>query len=38
LGVTTHVIGPTGVDMSDRSLRRAGMDYLEMANIVRHVS
>ena len=38
LGVTTHVIGPTGFDMSDRSLRRAGMDYLEMANIVRHVS
>jgi tRNA (cytidine/uridine-2'-O-)-methyltransferase len=37
LGVTAHVIGPTGFDLSDRALRRAGMDYLEHADIVRHV-
>jgi tRNA (cytidine/uridine-2'-O-)-methyltransferase len=37
LGVTVHVIGPAGFDMSDRTLRRAGMDYLDHASIVRHV-
>jgi tRNA (cytidine/uridine-2'-O-)-methyltransferase len=37
LGVTVHVIGPTGFDMSDRTLKRAGMDYLDHAEIARHV-
>jgi tRNA (cytidine/uridine-2'-O-)-methyltransferase len=37
LGVTVHVIGPAGFDLSDRALRRAGMDYLEHAALVRHV-
>lgn len=37
LGVPLHIIGPAGFDMSDRNLRRAGMDYLERANVVRHV-
>jgi tRNA (cytidine/uridine-2'-O-)-methyltransferase len=37
LGVPVHVIGPTGFDLSDRALRRAGMDYLEHATLVRHV-
>lgn len=37
LDVTVHVIGPAGFDISDRSLRRAGMDYLAHVDIVRHV-
>jgi tRNA (cytidine/uridine-2'-O-)-methyltransferase len=37
LGVPVHVIGPAGFDLSDRALRRAGMDYLEHAALVRHV-
>jgi tRNA (cytidine/uridine-2'-O-)-methyltransferase len=36
LGVATHVIGPAGFDLTDRALRRAGMDYLNHAAIVRH--
>lgn len=38
LGMPCHVIGPAGFDMSDRALRRAGLDYLERAQIVRHAS
>ncbi|MFM9940186.1 MAG: tRNA (cytidine(34)-2'-O)-methyltransferase [Hyphomicrobiaceae bacterium] len=38
LGVAVDVIGPTGFDMTDRSLRRAGLDYLEHVTIDRHVS
>lgn len=30
------VIGPAGFDLSDRNLKRAGMDYLEMAALARH--
>jgi len=26
LGVPVHIIGPAGFDMSDRALRRAGLD------------
>jgi tRNA (cytidine/uridine-2'-O-)-methyltransferase len=37
LGVAAHVIGPAGFDLSDRALRRAGMDYLDRAVIVRHL-
>lgn len=37
LGTTLHVIGPAGFDMSDRNLKRAGMDYVELAAVVRHV-
>ena len=36
LGVGVDVIGPAGFDMSDRSLRRAGLDYLEHVDLVRH--
>lgn len=36
LGIRLHVIGPAGFDMSDRNLRRAGMDYIELATVVRH--
>lgn len=38
LGVAVDVIGPTGFDMTDRSLRRAGLDYLEHVEIARHLS
>lgn len=37
LGVAVDVIGPAGFDMSDRALRRAGLDYLDHAEIARHV-
>lgn len=37
LGVAVDVIEPTGFDMSDRALKRAGMDYLEMAALTRHI-
>ena len=38
LGVPVDVIGPTGFDMTDRALRRAGLDYLAHVTIERHVS
>ena len=38
LGIRSHVIGPTGFDLSDRALRRTGMDYLKLARVVRHAS
>lgn len=38
LNVTVEVIGPAGFDMSDRALRRAGLDYLDQVRIERHVS
>lgn len=36
LGLHVHIIGPAGFDLSDRALRRAGMDYIEMAVLTRH--
>ena len=38
LGVAVDVIGPTGFDMTDRSLRRAGLDYLDHVDLTRHES
>ena len=38
LGVGVDVIAPTGFDMTDRALRRAGLDYLAHVEIVRHAS
>lgn len=38
LGVAVHVIGPAGFDLSDRRLKRAGLDYLQDATLVRHES
>lgn len=38
LGVAVDVIGPTGFDMTDRTLRRAGLDYLDHVEIKRHLS
>lgn len=37
-GVAVDVIGPTGFELSDRALRRAGLDYAEHAALARHVS
>ena len=36
LGVPVDVIGPAGFDMTDRALRRAGLDYLDHVAITRH--
>lgn len=38
LGVPVEIVEPAGFDVSDRNLRRSGMDYLERAAITRHVS
>lgn len=38
LGVACDIIAPTGFDMSDRSLRRAGLDYLSHAILTRYIS
>ena len=37
LGVTAHIIEPTGFPASDRAFRRAGMDYLDQVTIIRHI-
>ena len=36
LGLDIHIIGPAGFDLTDRALKRAGMDYIEMAVLTRH--
>ncbi|MBL8582317.1 MAG: tRNA (cytidine(34)-2'-O)-methyltransferase [Rhizobiaceae bacterium] len=36
LAIGVDVIEPAGFDLSDRALRRAGMDYIEMAALSRH--
>ncbi len=36
LGVEAHIIEPAGFPVTDRAFRRAGMDYLNAATIVRH--
>jgi tRNA (cytidine/uridine-2'-O-)-methyltransferase len=38
VGVEAHIIEPAGFPTSDRAFRRAGMDYLEQVQIVRHAS
>jgi Predicted rRNA methylase (SpoU class) len=38
LGVAVDLIEPAGFDLSDRALKRAGMDYLELAALERHSS
>jgi tRNA (cytidine/uridine-2'-O-)-methyltransferase len=37
-GATLHLIGPLGFSMDDRSLRRAGLDYHEYANVKTYAS
>ncbi|MFV0368914.1 MAG: tRNA (cytidine(34)-2'-O)-methyltransferase [Hyphomicrobiaceae bacterium] len=36
-GVPVDIIGPAGFDMTDRRLRRSGMDYLDHVNLTRHI-
>lgn len=38
LGVGVDIIEPCGFVFSDAGLRRAGMDYLELAEVTRHAS
>jgi tRNA (cytidine/uridine-2'-O-)-methyltransferase len=38
LGVPVDLIGPLGFVLDDKRLKRAGMDYLKHADIVRHSS
>lgn len=38
LDVAVDIIEPCGFAFSDRALKRAGMDYAEMARVVRHPS
>ena len=37
MGITAHIIEPTGFPASDRAFRRAGMDYLDQVEIIRHI-
>jgi len=38
LGLEAHIIEPAGFPVSDRAFRRAGMDYLDQVDLVRHAS
>ncbi len=38
LGMQAHIVEPAGFPTSDRAFRRAGMDYLDAVDIVRHAS
>jgi len=38
LGVVIDIVGPSGFVFSDSRLRRAGMDYLEWAEVTHHAS
>lgn len=38
LGIGVDIIEPAGFDISDRNLKRAGMDYLTTASLTRHVN
>jgi tRNA (cytidine/uridine-2'-O-)-methyltransferase len=38
LGLEAHLIEPAGFPTSDRAFRRAGMDYLDQVQLVRHAS
>ena len=38
LGVALDLIEPAGFDLSDRNLRRAGLDYLDQLDLTRHLS
>jgi tRNA (cytidine/uridine-2'-O-)-methyltransferase len=38
MGMPVDLIEPAGFDISDRSLKRAGLDYLEHVDLTRHQS
>jgi len=35
-GTMLHLVGPLGFSMTDRYLKRAGLDYWDLAKVVRH--
>lgn len=37
LGIGIDIIEPAGFDLSDRGMKRAGMDYLQQAALTRHL-
>lgn len=37
-GCQLHLIEPLGFDLEEKKLRRAGLDYRDMANVTRHAS
>lgn len=38
MGLEVDLIEPAGFDISDRNLKRSGMDYLALASLTRHVN
>lgn len=38
LGAPVDLVGPLGFAASDRRIRRAGMDYIDLADLARHAS
>lgn len=38
MGLTVEIIEPAGFDLSDRNLRRAGLDYLTSVTLRRHLN
>ncbi|WP_117193658.1 tRNA (cytidine(34)-2'-O)-methyltransferase [Rhizobium terrae] len=38
LGLSVDIIEPAGFDISDRNLKRSGMDYLASVTLTRHVN
>lgn len=38
VGAKLHLVHPLGFEMEERSLRRAGLDYHELATVVEHAS
>lgn len=38
LGLSVDIIEPAGFDISDRNLKRSGMDYLDSVTLARHVN
>lgn len=38
LNVPVHIIEPCGFVLNDKQMRRAGMDYLDLAQMTRHTS
>jgi tRNA (cytidine/uridine-2'-O-)-methyltransferase len=38
LGVPVDIVEPCGFPWGDKALKRAGMDYAEIANVMRHAS
>ena len=38
LGIPVHFVGPAAFPTSERAFRRAGLDYLDHATLVNHVS